>query len=1404
MTGEEKQQVQNLINARTKLLSEKAARQEEQIKSLNDRIITLNAEIQERDSELEARRQELEALKSQLSEAQEQSRKLLGLVQSGTTAPQSSEPAQKPNYLLSLLRQHFGFDSFRPGQEEITDALLSGRDVFCSMPEHYGMSVCYRLPALLMPGLTLAVTPDDPPETLTDSHSAVLTPSLTPAKRRDILRKAKNGTCKILCSTLEQLQEPDAVKALKGTDISLAAMFPRWGMPHNLEGWRQFMGSISTRRITSAIFTDSTSPALRQELLKLTDLHSPLKVITGFRREGVSIRIIRTENKQAALNEILEQKQGLSGVIYCSTPETSFKLRETLRDYDGLNERIIIMPAILYREIDRKDIRFTVHYDLPENLGDYSQQVNIAGLDGSKSECIVLASRNDLRNVDRSVISFCEAKNPQEFMLSYLGEDEKPKPEHPESESVRITPDDVSDFDFGSANEAQKEAITTTSGPLLIIAGPGTGKTFTLVQRVVFLIQKKRVNPGSILLASFTDKAAHELTTRITEELSRRNITADTGAMYAGTFHSICERILKEYSDFTGRKKNFRVLDEFDQAYTIMQNMKTFEAIPGISQALVTAGRWANSCELRDYINTLSEELTDPEELLRDPDPSVNALGHALKLHDAILSENNSLSYSALLVETYRLLRENPEILGDLQAKIKYIMVDEYQDTNYVQEQLALMLAGDGRNICAAGDDDQSIYRFRGAAVRNILEFPGKFGKNECRIVRLMLNYRSRPGIIDFFSEWMNDTEKFFTWGDFRHSKKLEAFRPGTGDNPSVMRLAGLNDKNEWREKVLHFLQSLKASGKMTDYSQAAFLFRSVKSQDAREMSQYLEENNISVYSPRSNMFFQRGEVKFALGCMISMFPGYLKALNSGAFNFQGKEPGYITYYKGCLQNVDRYMGRQAYSGLKKWLVARREYHAKLQGYTGYTYSDILYRLFAFMPFSHALDADINGTVKDLRPARNLSRLVHVIRKYEHSYNINNLHAKYMAGQFQMMMNIYLRFMIDDGLDEYEGEDGSIPSGHVAFLTIHQAKGMEFPVVFTDSLGASPSENVNRERNNDLMQKISREHYRRPEFEPSDSIKYFDFWRLYYTAFSRAQDMLILTCSEDSSTPSKYFEESYNNLDDADDTLRLSELDITPAKGSALRNTYSFTSHILTYETCPVQYKFFRELDFMPGRSHSTFTGTLVHAVLEDIHRAVINHEESRINEPNITEWFNAEYSHLSRSLQEYLPKTARDTALAQVMRYVKRQGSDWSAIRRAEYEVNVVRENYILEGKIDLISIRDGETEITDFKSGTKPNININRDRERLESSRRQVFAYAFMVEHSSGLKVRRMRLYYTGDETGNPEIIYDYDNEEAEKIMTGFDETVGRIMAKDFSRKAPDIETCKECVFRYYCGRE
>ena len=950
MTDEEKQQVQNLINARTKLLTEKSARQDEEIKTLSSTIITLTNTLESRETEIESLRENLSHLQEELSRANEQNQKLAALVQS--EQPQTSQPAktpespQKPNYLLSLLRQHFGLSAFRPGQEEIIDALLSGRDVFCSMPANYGKSICYRLPALLMPGVTLAVTPDDPPDSLIIPHSEILTASITPSKRREILRRVRNGTCKILYATVQQLSESDSLSALKKAEISMTAIISRWGIPHSLETWPSLISSITKGKITAGIFADSTSPALRQELMRLADLHTPLKIFTGFERENVSVRVIRTENKQSALSEILAQKVNTPGVIYCSTPEAAYKLGEMLRDFDGFNDSVIIMPMILYREIKRSDIRFTVHYDMPDSLGSFSQHINVIG-NNPNSESILLYSRNDLRNSERNVISFCRSETPGKFLLSYLGADENISPAAAKPEEPLISPDDVPDFDFGNANESQREAITSTSGPLLIIAGPGTGKTFTLVQRTVFLIQKKRINPENIMLATFTDKAANEIVTRITQELSRRNILADTGAMYSGTFHAICERILKEYSEFTGRHKNFRVLDDFGHAYMIMQNMKRFSGIAGLSEALTTKGKWDNSCELRDYINKLSEELSDPEELMRDSNPSVRALGQAMKIHDDILRDTNSLSWSALLVETYRLLRDNPEILADLQGKVKYIMVDEYQDTNYVQEQLALMIAGGGKNICAAGDDDQSIYRFRGAEVRNILEFPGRFGKNECKVVRLMLNYRSRPGIIDFFSRWMTDTGNFFAWENFRHDKKLEAFRDA-GKTPSVMRLAGIGDRNEWHEKILHFLTALKDSGKLTDYSQAAFIFRSVKTPDVKALSQYLEEHNISVYSPRSNMFFQRGEVKFAIGCMILIFPEYLKALDSGAFRYNGFEPSHIAYYKSCVESVRKYINLPNYSGLKKHIIAKRKYHAKLAGYAGYTFSDMIYELFAY------------------------------------------------------------------------------------------------------------------------------------------------------------------------------------------------------------------------------------------------------------------------------------------------------------------------------------------------------------------------------------------------------------------------------------------------------------------------
>lgn len=164
-------------------------------------------------------------------------------------------------------------------------------------------------------------------------------------------------------------------------------------------------------------------------------------------------------------------------------------------------------------------------------------------------------------------------------------------------------------FDYGNANEAQREAISYVNGPVLITAGPGTGKTFTLVQRAIYLIQECGVRPEQILMATFTEKAAKELITRITNELATRNISANVNEMYVGTFHSLCLRIIKEHIEYTRLKRNYRILDTFDQKYLIFQNIYKFRNIKNLELVLGERGAWKWSEAICDYVNNLSEEL---------------------------------------------------------------------------------------------------------------------------------------------------------------------------------------------------------------------------------------------------------------------------------------------------------------------------------------------------------------------------------------------------------------------------------------------------------------------------------------------------------------------------------------------------------------------------------------------------------------------------------------------------------------------------------------------------------------------------------------------------------------------------------------------------------------------------
>ena len=959
-------------------------------------------------------------------------------------------------------------------------------------------------------------------------------------------------------------------------------------------------------------------------------------------------------------------------------------------------------------------------------------------------------------------------------------------------------------FNFGNANESQRKAITTTTGPVLITAGPGTGKTYTLVQRTIYLIEECNVKPENIFIATFTEKAAKELITRITHELSNRNITVNLNEMYVGTFHSLCLRILKEHLEFTRIRKNYRLLDAFDQQYMVLQNIHRFKNIPEINLILTSKSKWQNAGKICNYVNNLSEELVLPETVLSDPAPTIVALGLVMKKYHNILTEENLVDFSSIQRETYHLLRHHTDVLEEFHAKITHIMVDEYQDTNYIQEQLIFLLAGDHKNICVVGDDDQGLYRFRGATIRNILEFPRKFPVGECQIIPLVINYRSNSDIVDFYNDWMSTTSgaKFkFRWDDFRYEKRIIPHKRTSLTSPAVVRLSSIDDVDDWHKKILHFIKMLKSSGKLNDYNQIAFLFHSVKSEQATDLAKYLEENNINVYSPRSDMFFQRPEIKLAIGCLMLMFPLYIKGLENDDYHYLQSE--HTLYYRQCIQLANDYLMKPNHSNLLKWIRRHGETHATLTGTTDYAYCDLIYQLFEFEPFVQILNTNLDAGVVDIRPTRNIAKLTQIIGKFEYLHRIDVLDAKEYRGKRRIdqntekLFNLYLRLLYDGGITEYEDDSEYAPSGCVSFLTIHQSKGMEFPVVIVDSLSSGPRKNIDA-----LMVEVERKYFKRPTFEPYETIKFFDFWRLYYTAFSRAQDLLVLTCNETKRSPSNYFKDTYAKLPSVEDSLfNIDDFELQTIKNVNIKSTYSFTSHITVYETCSLQYKFYKELGFMPVRTNAMLFGTLVHETIEDIHRAALRHEEQTITEENIARWFDTNYGSLTKMDHAYLAVPQREAALRQVLRYAARQNGNWSRIQETEVDVSLVKPNYIIEGKIDLIRGEGDTVEIVDFKSERKPDL--EKMKARLERYRRQLHIYAYLVEKRTGRKVSKMHLYYTGEDEGIPTITYPYTKTAIDGTMTAFDDTVQKITKKDFTHRADDAKICRECDFRFYCKR-
>ncbi len=286
---------------------------------------------------------------------------------------------------------------------------------------------------------------------------------------------------------------------------------------------------------------------------------------------------------------------------------------------------------------------------------------------------------------------------------------------------------------MSSLNLAQQQAVQTTEGPLLILAGAGSGKTTVLVNRIAYMIENCGIMPYHILAITFTNKAAKEMKTRISAKLEGGE------DIWASTFHSLCVRILRRDCDRLGYERSFVIYDTQDTKTLLKECIKELNLDDKIFTPNVLYGE----------ISRAKDDMLDPKrfENMYASDFRMSKIAAVYKLYQSKLAANNAMDFDDLIVNTIRLFEENEEVLSYYHNRFRYIMVDEYQDTNNAQYKLIYLLASKHRNLCVVGDDDQSIYKFRGANIKNILDFEKHFP--DAQIIKLEQNYRSTKNILD-------------------------------------------------------------------------------------------------------------------------------------------------------------------------------------------------------------------------------------------------------------------------------------------------------------------------------------------------------------------------------------------------------------------------------------------------------------------------------------------------------------------------------------------------------------------------------------------------------------------------------------------------------------------------------
>ncbi len=943
-------------------------------------------------------------------------------------------------------------------------------------------------------------------------------------------------------------------------------------------------------------------------------------------------------------------------------------------------------------------------------------------------------------------------------------------------------------------NEQQRLAVSHKEGPILVIAGAGTGKTRVITERIAHLLNQGFADPSEILGLTFTDKAAEEMRERLDTLMP-----LGYPEIQLSTFHSFCDNILRGYGADIGIPMNFKILSGVDQWRFLKEHL--FDFTLDYYRPLGNPTKFIDS--LVSHFGRLKEELIQPEDYLKfaekkkaeakDEADQLDAkkyheLATAFGQYQELLMENGYLDFADLHAKAIELFEKRPNVLRHLQNEYKFVLVDEYQDTNIAQNRIVDQLCAKHRNLMVVGDDDQSIYKFRGAAISNILQFEEKYP--DAKKVVLTQNFRSNQAILDFAYASIQHNNPDRLEIKAQVNKQLKGLRPGTPESVTVVHCTTMDQEVEF------VIDEIKKA--TIPLSEIAVLVRA--NAYAQPFIEAFRRFNIPYQFPSEKGLYGKPEVKDLIAVLrvlsnptddvsfyhvLRMEPWNIK-METIAYLVQGAKKGFSHLWaqakktEGCAMLMDT---------LKDLLEFSKTH----------TVGETLYR---FTETIHLYENLLKqGTIEAEEKIVNIASFFDKLKQFERNNEERSVidYVDYLNLAEEAGENPAARF-------EVEGRDG------VQISTIHAAKGLEFELVFIGSVLNNRFPAMNRRDSIEIPDELIHEILTDADIHTQEER------RLFYVALTRAKERLYLLHSDYTGASSalkprinkrsKFVDEmegkaAFAQIEKSAEGVerflkpKLNAEPMVPKKAGERIDHFSYSA-LSTFENCPRQYQYQAIYGIpTPPDPNFSFGGTM-HSTLQEFFKAVEQTKQSSL----FTE-FQPDYS-LKRLLEIYEEKwipvgyTTREH-----MELRKERGREILKVFHERFSQNVPNVKYLeksfalrlgeytIRGRIDRVDEKpDGSVEILDYKTG---NVRTQKDVD----NDLQLALYALATQQELKLPVSGLTLLFLDSD----EAVTTVPNEKVlEKAKKTVQELGDRINASDFA-PTPDKMTCKFCPYRKIC---